>query len=88
MILVINVLMALLGLASLMGLITCTVALRNRLQYRARIEEIHTEIEEAGSQARELWKSRDPAFHRAYARVESLSAEKRFLEDLLRSSWF
>lgn len=83
-----DIIMALLGLLSVLGLFTCTVALRNRLQYRARIEEIHTEIEEAGSQARELWKSRDPAFHRAYARVESLSAERLFLEDLLRSSWF
>ena len=85
---IINVIMALLGLASLMGLIVCTVALRNRVEYRNRIEEIHTEIEEAGAEARELWKAGQPAFHRAYARVEALAAEKRFLEDLLRSSWF
>ena len=88
MILALNVLIALLGLASLLGLLACTVALRNRAEYRGRIEEIHAEIEEAGCEARELWKAGDLAFHRAYARVEVLSAERRFLEDLLRSSWF
>lgn len=88
MIVVLNILMALLGLASVLGLIVCSVALRNRLQYRSRIEQIHLEIEEAGREARELWKDGHPSFQRAYARVEALSAEMRFLEDLLRSSWF
>jgi hypothetical protein len=85
---ILNIILALLVLLSVIGLITCAVALRNRAQYRVRVEEIRTEIEEAGYEARELWKARDPAFHRAYARVECLSAEKRFLEDLSRSSWF
>jgi hypothetical protein len=85
---ILNIILALLVLLSVIGLITCAVALRNRVEYRNQIEEIHTEIEEAGTEARELWKAGCPAFHRAYARVEALAAEKRFLEDLLRSSWF
>ena len=88
MILAINVLMALLGLLSVIGLFTCSVALRNRAEYRSRIEEIHAEIEQEGREARKLWKAGCPDFHRAYARVRCLAAERRFLEDLLRSSWF
>ena len=84
---ILNIILALLVLLSVIGLITCAVALRNRAQYRVRVEEIRTEIEEAGYEARELWKS-GANYHRAYVRVEALNAEMRFLEDLLRSSWF
>lgn len=85
---ILNIIMGLLGLLSVIGLVVCTVALHNRAKYRVRISSIQLEIEEAGCEARELWKEGDPAFHRAYARVEALNAERRFLEDLLMSSWF
>ena len=84
---ILNIILTLLVLLSVIGLLTCTVALRNRAEYRQRISSIQLEIEESGAEARELWKS-GANYHRAYARVEALNAEMRFLEDLLRSSWF
>ena len=82
------IILALAMLASLAGIVFCGIALRNRAEYRKRISSIRAEMEEVGYEARELWKDGCPSFYRAYARVEAMNAERLFLEDLLRSSWF